>query len=240
MDPTSRQLLQDLQQEAGVSTIEQTYGMEDYPSMLTDPIDQDDSWFNDEDDTTPPPEMVNVVEAARTLRLHMYVLYFTFIYFIYSQYLSRCFIRVKGHHRVEHRTWKERRQRELHGWDTLIGRLAQCYMKWKYTPSSVVSPVTTEYPYTVSVFEIFTMEHEVTIYRPPTSDSPALDLALHGFLAKTPVQPTVAIGFRTLALFHSIRLRKASMSVEAFTRVLCDYYGVSLFTGHLSSNVSYI
>ena len=78
MDPTSRQLLQDLQQEAGVSTMEQTYGMEDYPSMLADPIDQDDSWFNDEDDTTPPPEMVNVVKAARTLRLHMYVFYLIF------------------------------------------------------------------------------------------------------------------------------------------------------------------
>ena len=241
MDPTSRQLLQDIQREAGVSTMEETYGLEDYPSVLMDPVNQDDSWFDNEDDSTPPPEVVNVVEAARTLRLHMYVSYLIFSSSIsYTNSIFCYFLRVKGHHRVEYRTWKERRYRELQGWETLIDRLARCYMEWKYTPSSAVSNATTEYPYTVSVFEIFTMEHDITVYRPPTSDSPAIDLALHGFLAKTPVQPTVAIGFRTLALFHSIRLRKASMSVEAFTRVICDYYGVSPSMSPSPSVITYV
>lgn len=72
------------------------------------------------------------------------------------------------------------------------------------------------------------MEEDVTIYRPATSDCVAIDLASHGFLSKTPMKPEVAIGFRTLELFHRIRLRKASLSVEAFTRVMCDYYEVGL------------
>lgn len=80
----------------------------------------------------------------------------------------------------------------------------------------------------MQVYEIFTMELVKTILRPHTSVSPAIDLAEHGFLAKTPVFPNVAVGFQTLELFHRLRLRKASYSVEAFTRLLCDYYVVSV------------
>ena len=85
---------------------------------------------------------------------------------LYTNSIFCYFLRVKRHHRVEYRTWKEHQYRELQGWETLIDHLARCYMEWKYTPSSAVSNTTTEYPYTVSVFEIFTMEHDITIYCP--------------------------------------------------------------------------
>lgn len=81
--------------------------------------------------------------------------------------------------------------------------------------------------YSVQVYEIFTMETGLTILRPASSTSPVVDLAGHGFLGKTPVLPTVAVGFQTLELFHRLRLRKASFSVEAFTRMIGDYYAVS-------------
>lgn len=80
--------------------------------------------------------------------------------------------------------------------------------------------------YSVIVYEIFTMETNLTILRPPDSTSPVIDLADNGFLGKTPILPNAAIGFRTLELFHRLRLRKASYSVEAFTRMICDYYVV--------------
>lgn len=82
--------------------------------------------------------------------------------------------------------------------------------------------------YSVQVFEIFNMEEAKTILRPPTSTSVVVDLAEHGFLGKTPIFPNVAVGFRTLELFHRLRLRKASYSVEAFTRLVCDYYVASI------------
>ena len=80
---------------------------------------------------------------------------------------------------------------------------------------------------TVAVFEIFTLQTSLTIQRPSSSISAPVDLASHGFLAKTPTFPEVAVGFRTLELFHRMRLRKPSLSVEAFMKVLCDYYEVS-------------
>ena len=84
------------------------------------------------------------------------------------------------------------------------------------------------YELTLAVFELFTMETEITIFRPGTSTSAPVDLAEHGFLAKSPRSPKVAVGFRTLELFHRLRLRKASFSFEAFTKVLCDFYQVCL------------
>ncbi|KAI0684178.1 hypothetical protein BC835DRAFT_1409208 [Cytidiella melzeri] len=46
----------------------------------------------------------------------------------------------------------------------------------------------------------------------------------HGFLAKSPSKPTIAISLKTLELLYRLRQRKASYSIEAFTKVLCDYY----------------
>ncbi|KAI0346613.1 hypothetical protein BDW22DRAFT_1462444 [Trametopsis cervina] len=56
--------------------------------------------------------------------------------------------------------------------------------------------------------------------------SPALDLMRHGFLAKTPTRPTAAVSVKTLELLYRLRQRKASYSIEAFTKVLCDYYQI--------------
>ena len=105
--------------------------------------------------------------------------------------------------------------------------MADAFVQWKYTSNMNPPSSGHEYPYSVTVFDIFTMEQHLTIYQPRSDNPVPVNLALHGFLAKTPSMPTLAVGFRTLELFHRIRLRKASMSVEAFTRVLCDYYEVS-------------
>lgn len=132
---------------------------------------------------------------------------------------------------MDTRTWKERRTRELHAWNPLIEPLAESYMQWKYGPRPETSspdtdPQSVQYPYHVTVVEIFTMEEDITIHQRPSSTCVAVDLALHGYLAKTPFKPQVAVGFRTLEIFHRVRLRKASLSVEAFTRVICNYYDV--------------
>ena len=106
--------------------------------------------------------------------------------------------------------------------------MTDAYLTWKYGSQTGVSdePEDTRYPYHIVVMDIFTRAEDVTIHRPATSNSPAVDLAFHGYLCKTPAKPKIAVGFQTLELFHRIRLRKASLSIEAFTRVICDYYEV--------------
>ena len=126
---------------------------------------------------------------------------------------------------MDTRSWKERRKRELHAWEPYLEELTNSYIKWK-CGSHDVELESKEYPYTLTVLDIFSLQTKVTVYRPATSNCPALDLALHGYLPKTPMKPEMAVGLRTLELFHRVRLRKASLSVEAFTRVICDYYEV--------------
>jgi hypothetical protein len=52
---------------------------------------------------------------------------------------------------------------------------------------------------------------------------------LSGYLGATPHSPTIAISLSTLELYRRLRLRKPSLSVEAFTKVLCDLYHVRIF-----------
>ena len=136
-------------------------------------------------------------------------------------------LRYAGSRRVDTRTWKQRRERELGAWDPIIDRMTDAYIQWKYGCSPEASDSESgepRYPYHVTVMDIFTMAEDVTVHRPATSTAPAVDIALHGYLCKTPGKPKIAVGFQTLELFHRVRLRKASLSVEAFTRVICDYY----------------
>lgn len=104
------------------------------------------------------------------------------------------------------------------------------------SPSNMVSgsaaDIDMQYEYTFSTINIFTLETSKTIMRPASSVNAAIDIARHGYLAKTPSSPSAGVSFTTLELFHRIRLRKPSLSVEAFTKVLCDYYSIP-FRRHL-------
>ncbi|PSR94368.1 hypothetical protein PHLCEN_2v4453 [Hermanssonia centrifuga] len=135
--------------------------------------------------------------------------------------------------------WQSRKQRENTAWDALIEPLADRLLEWKKTDSETQqdSPATDErsatpmdsdecYEYTVSTYDLFSLQQQLTIFRPATSTSPALDLMAHGYIAKTPTQPDVAVSVGTLQLLYRLRQRKASFSIEAFTKVICDYYSV--------------
>lgn len=81
--------------------------------------------------------------------------------------------------------------------------------------------------YTVQVFCLFTLERSATILRPPESVSAAVDLMANGYVAKSPAQPTIVVSLKTLELLYRLRRRKASFSIEAFAKLVCDYYQVS-------------
>ncbi|KAJ3530902.1 hypothetical protein NM688_g7648 [Phlebia brevispora] len=60
----------------------------------------------------------------------------------------------------------------------------------------------------------------------PLSAYPVVDMAAAGYLGKTPVNPTVGISFKTLELLYRLRQRQPSLSIEAFMKVICDYYSM--------------
>lgn len=113
-----------------------------------------------------------------------------------------------------------------------MGDLVDSYLSWKYPRQTVSESPTADssevtITYTINVINIITGESEITISRRPDSISATLDLLAHGYLAKTPTAPEIAISVGTLELFHRLRMRKPSLSAEAFAKVICDMSGVS-------------
>ncbi|KAI0075055.1 hypothetical protein K474DRAFT_1685473 [Panus rudis PR-1116 ss-1] len=144
------------------------------------------------------------------------------------------------------RTWKEHREHETASWEAVLDEVSEAYIQYMYcsrlsakdpsTTTTSTPPVTDPLipaPNSTSIPDAadpplyeYTVRQHVTIHQSPDSLSPAIDLMRHGYLAKTPSSPTVAVSLSTLRLFHHLRLRKPSFSFEALTRVLCDYYCV--------------
>lgn len=75
------------------------------------------------------------------------------------------------------------------------------------------------------MLDLYTLVSTATISR--TADmTTGQALVLNGYLATSPVNPSVAVDIKTLELFRRLRAHKASFSVEAFAKVLCDLYMV--------------
>jgi hypothetical protein len=79
----------------------------------------------------------------------------------------------------------------------------------------------TSYDFEIEVLDIYTLQRKAIIPRNSKSASPAIDLVCAGFLSATPESPSLAVSLKTLELFRSIRLYRASFSIEAFTKVVC-------------------
>ncbi|KAG1790328.1 uncharacterized protein HD556DRAFT_1242477, partial [Suillus plorans] len=76
----------------------------------------------------------------------------------------------------------------------------------------------------IDVIDIYTLVTSTYIHSAPTIETPTEALILNGYLGATPHSPTIAISLPTLELYRRLRLRKPSLSVKAFTKVLCDLY----------------
>ena len=90
-----------------------------------------------------------------------------------------------------------------------------------------VPPIALNIEWELEVYDLFSLESTLKISRDPSSVSPALDFIRHGYLTKTTKAPNVAVSLCTLELLYRLHQRCASFSVEAFAKVVCDYYQVS-------------
>ncbi|KAK7689644.1 hypothetical protein QCA50_007437 [Cerrena zonata] len=219
LNSTTRKILEDLQKEAG-TLLPDDIGIDvQYEPMQVDPLDNDPAWVDEIEPSS--AEQLEIVHGLRDLRLHL----------------------LKGMCKRPVQNWKQRRKQEMSAWNPLIEDLAGALLTWKYgalasspgpnevdndlsNPSDAAPPPDTTFEYTADVYDIFSLESSITIHRPPSSTSVPVDLATHGYLAKTPISPTICIGFRTLEHFHRLRLRQPSLSIEAFTKVICDHYQI--------------
>ncbi|KAI0753042.1 hypothetical protein C8Q80DRAFT_1342386 [Daedaleopsis nitida] len=125
-------------------------------------------------------------------------------------------------------------------WQELLPQLVLAYMRWREAQTSALPTADldantdaegdvnmSEFDFEIDCIDLFSLCSSVTIRRSP-QDSPAVGLIKNGFLAATPVSPTIVVSLKTLELFYDIRRFKASLSVEAFTKLICFRYFVSL------------
>jgi hypothetical protein len=80
--------------------------------------------------------------------------------------------------------------------------------------------------YTIDCVYLYTLS--TSIHVPHTASITAAQaLMIQGYLVTSPMDPILAISVKTLELFRRLDCYKASLSVEAYAKVLCDLYTVS-------------
>ena len=86
------------------------------------------------------------------------------------------------------------------------------------------------YDFTIPMVDIHTLATSSLIHHGENSLSPSITLMEHGYLGNLPENPSLAILLNTLELYYQLCLRKPSLSVEAFAKVICDLYMVRALT----------
>ena len=137
----------------------------------------------------------------------------------------------------DNRTWHQRTQREQANWDPILPSITTAYLQWRYTPTPSPS-LQVAVSILILVSSTYTRWSGVPIYHVGRKVSRHWR---HWPLAgNKPLNPSLAISIRMLELYRRLRLQKPSFSVEAFAKVVCDLYSVSLTTTTLPSEYKLI
>ena len=83
----------------------------------------------------------------------------------------------------------------------------------------------------IKILDLYTLETTAR-YKIRTAQRTSEALVEAGYIGNSPITPSVAISIKTLELFRSLRLFKASFSVEAFAKLICHYYYVTIIILH--------
>lgn len=139
------------------------------------------------------------------------------------------------HYRRDHRSRREKFQQTWAHWQPLLPSLTDALIKWKNIPAAEPLPPEAnepedeieDEPFEIYTVDLYTLHDTTIIHRKPTTEA-SIALVQNGYLGASPLVPTLAISLKTLKLYRRLRLRKPSFSYEAFTKVLCDLYNVSV------------
>ena len=148
-------------------------------------------------------------------------------------------------HYKDGRTWRQRLTRLHSNWIPFLDAVTSAFLHWKYPNTVDADNVTCSLPssafdssidvdmeptpsilmFEIETIDLYELERVVTITRSQEM-TVAESLVRNGWLGTSPINPSIAVSLKTLELFRRLRLRKASLSVEAFAKVLCDLYSV--------------
>ncbi|PCH39057.1 hypothetical protein WOLCODRAFT_158582 [Wolfiporia cocos MD-104 SS10] len=135
------------------------------------------------------------------------------------------FMLYKLRKRNDGHTWRQRMQNMDENWRLVLPEIMEAYVDWRYSdcrPNADLLPSC--YDFEINVFDIYSLETSVHIRRPPEARSVAEAIVMYGYLGTTLINPSLVISLRTLELMFSLRLFKASLSIESVCKVICYLY----------------
>lgn len=123
---------------------------------------------------------------------------------------------------VDHRTRSQRLERLEASWTSQMDALAEALLQYRLD-STKGTRTCSEEGMDFPVIDIYTKKayDKVDFGAYPL---PGVAMVNAGYMPTSPVNPQLGISINTLALYHVIRLRQPSFSVQAFTKVICDVY----------------
>ncbi|KAG2357428.1 hypothetical protein BDR07DRAFT_1490693 [Suillus spraguei] len=128
-------------------------------------------------------------------------------------------------HRSDQRT-REARYTNMHAsWHLQLPALTNAYLTWKHNSSLNVAQ-TSAHKFQVTAVHVFELDyfHDITQQHEEVANVSLLHV---GLLGCSPTAPTVAISLQCLELYHQLRQRQSSFSIQAFTKVLCAIHNVN-------------
>ncbi len=128
--------------------------------------------------------------------------------------------------RKDARSWKQWLDNQDTAWTDMIPHIVQAYMQWHYGTAASVDPEALPATTEIDILNFYSTATSVHI--PQTKNSLTEDLVSARYLGTLPLYPSLAVSFKTLELFRCLKLFKPSFSTEAFTKLLCYLYYVSL------------
>ncbi|KAG1882375.1 hypothetical protein F4604DRAFT_1921540 [Suillus subluteus] len=130
--------------------------------------------------------------------------------------------------RVDVRTRAQRHQRAYNAWKDQMPTLVDAYLAWKHNAPSDDGNTVAPNIFHVDIVGIADFERAVAIQQ-HTDELANTALLCAGLIGCSPLQPSIAIRIECLELYHQLRRRQSSLSIQAITKVLCTLHNVTYF-----------
>ncbi|KAG2028905.1 hypothetical protein BDR03DRAFT_906698 [Suillus americanus] len=130
--------------------------------------------------------------------------------------------------RIDVRTRTKRRQHANAAWKEQMPTLVDGYLAWRHEAPTDEDNTIASNMFHVDVVGISDFARAITIQQRPNEPANAALLRM-GLLGCSPLRPTIAIRIECLELYHQIRRRQSSFSIQAITKVLCALHDITYF-----------
>ncbi|KAG6379623.1 hypothetical protein JVT61DRAFT_10136 [Boletus reticuloceps] len=135
--------------------------------------------------------------------------------------------------RHDTRTRLQRNQQEYEAWQAQMPALVDYYLERKHGPSEDQHDdgAAPEHFFHVDLISVFSYTPRVSVHQ-RHEEQANVSLMRAGAVGCSPTQPTVAVALQCLELYHRLRRRQSSFSIQAMVKTLCALHNIT-YTHHL-------